>query len=401
MGKDYVIRLKCPSGDEDKWVLLRHREETLEQILNTPWDFECPLHGVLREIPVEAGEAGHPFGLKPERRVRAEPGAVKAGQRVSERLPLHVPVLVCGRRDKSSFREETFTLLVNGGGGLIGLTAKAELGDTVFLVNKTTQEGQECRIAFIGLELKGKTSIGIAFKQPVPGFWRISRREHRIPKALRVRVQGVDRNGNNFVQSANTIDISRTGARLDGVGYLTERGETIEVRRRWQKAPFRVVWVGQVGTTQANQVGLCSLEPSKDIWGVPLPQSKAAKGGPAATLSLPSPWGGEERGQQPSAEKRPSARQRLPIDRRVPVVVRWVAHDGPRQEEATALLINEHACMVPVKAAMIEGMALELAHPSSERVLKGRVVWCGAVDADGCHRIAIELEETAQFWDPA
>ena len=398
--KDYVIRLKCPSGDEDKWVLLRHREETLEQILNTPWDFECPLHGVLREIPVEASEATRAFVPKPERSVPVKPREVKAAWRLGERLSLHVPVLVCGRgRDRSSFREETSSLLVNGGGGLIALAAKAELGDTVFVVNKTSQEGQECRIAFIGPELEGKFRVGVAFKNPAPGFWRVSRREHRMAKALHVRVQGVDRNGNHFVQSAHTIDVSQTGARLDGVGYLTGRGETVEVRRRWQKAAFRVVWVGQAGTTQANQIGICSLEPGKDIWGVPLPQPKAAKAGPAATLALPSPWGGEQAPHQ-SAEKRPG-RPRLPLDRRIAVVVRWVAHDGPRQEQTTALLINEHACMVPVKAAMIEGMALELVHPSSERVLKGRVAWCGTVDADGCHRIAIELEETAQFWDPA
>ena len=113
--------------------------------------------------------------------------------------------------------------------------------------------------------------MGIAFKQPAPSFWRSPRQERRIAKPLRVQVRGVDRNGNPFVQSAYAIDISRNGARLEGMGYLTWPGETIEVRRRWRQARFCVVWVGQIGTSEANQIGVRSLEPEKNIWGVPPP----------------------------------------------------------------------------------------------------------------------------------
>jgi len=166
---------------------------------------------------------------------------------------------------------------VNASGGLVALAAKVGLGDTIFLVNQATEEEQECRVAYVGLEVRGITRVGIAFKRPAANFWRIHRPQPRVPRALRVWIRGVDRNGNPFVQSAYTVDISRAGARVDGVGWLTAPGETIEVKRHWQKARFRVVWIGQIGTPQANQIGICCLEPSRDFWGVPLLPSETQK----------------------------------------------------------------------------------------------------------------------------
>ncbi len=92
------------------------------------------------------------------------------------------------------------------------------------------------------------------------------RREQRSAKALRVKTRGVDRNGNPFTQKIHTIDISRSGARLDSMGFLRATGETIEAKRGWRKARFRVVWVGEIGTPHDNQIGISSLEPGKDLW---------------------------------------------------------------------------------------------------------------------------------------
>ena len=58
VGKNYAVRLRCPYRDEDSWVVLQNRTETLDEVLRTPWDFECSLHGVQREIPLEATEKG-------------------------------------------------------------------------------------------------------------------------------------------------------------------------------------------------------------------------------------------------------------------------------------------------------------------------------------------------------
>ncbi len=56
MTKNYEVRLICPYGDSDSWLTLQDPPETLEQVLNNHWDFECPLHGPQREIPIEARE---------------------------------------------------------------------------------------------------------------------------------------------------------------------------------------------------------------------------------------------------------------------------------------------------------------------------------------------------------
>jgi hypothetical protein len=272
MANDFVVRLECPYGDRDQVVTLEGRKETLPQILDTPWDFECPVHGLQKEIPAEGSEKRLWTGNKSRKNELAAPAKVVPSPRASTRISLHVPVLVYGwSNNDGSFHEETSTILINASGALVPLTAKVALGATVFLVNKSTQCEQECRVAYLGTDAKGKRRAGVAFVQPLPNFWRVPRRESRIAKTIRVSVKGVDRSGNSYVQSAQALDVSRHGARLDGVGFVTWPGETIVVKRRWRSASFRVLWVGAPGTPQADQVGLFALEPNKSIWGVDFP----------------------------------------------------------------------------------------------------------------------------------
>jgi hypothetical protein len=269
VAKDFVVRLRCPYGDEDQLLVLQDRDETLSQILDTAWDFECPVHGVQREIPVHGSEKRKASASRPQRNESAAAISEAPKPRSSNRISLHVPVLVYGwGKGEGSFHEDTTTLLVNASGGLVSLASKVGLGDTIFVVNKATQQEQECRVAYVGAELQGKIRVGVAFKRQAPSFWRIDRKELRIRKSLRVWVRGLDRHGQKFAQSAHAVDVSQQGARMDGIGYLTWPGETIEVSYRWRKARFRVVWVGDIGTPQAGQAGLYSLEPSKNIWGI-------------------------------------------------------------------------------------------------------------------------------------
>jgi hypothetical protein len=292
MAKNYSVRLRCPYGDHDAWVILEKRNETFEQILRASWDFECPTHGVQREIPLEASEktaiaptfAPGPPGpgeLREQQRPRsAESSEKKRKRRASERKSLHVPVVVYGwTKQQGSFQEETNTVSVNDSGGLLALKTKVEVGETIFLVNRATREEQEIRVVYAEPAVDDRTLAGIAFKSPMPGFWKKTRRNPRIPEKIRVFVKGRDHNGNPFVQSSYTIDVSKDGARLEGLGYLASLGETIEVKRRWRgKARFRVVWIGQIGMEESNQIGICSLEEDKNFWGVKLPEEgKAAK----------------------------------------------------------------------------------------------------------------------------
>ena len=199
-------------------------------------------------------------------------GASVTAQRSSPRISLQVPVMVHGVcRDKTSFNEDTSTLVVNAAGGLVTLNSGVDIGDTVLVVNKTTRRSQECRIVYRGKDWQGNPQAAIAFGGTIPNFWRVTRRDRRVPVSVPIKVRGVDSEGHQFTQSAQAIDVSRHGARLDGIGYVTRPGETIEVKRRWQSARFRVVWVGNPGTAEAGQAGVYALQPEKNPWGIDIP----------------------------------------------------------------------------------------------------------------------------------
>jgi hypothetical protein len=308
VSKNYAVRLRCPYGDDESWVILENRTESVEQILLTPWDFECELHGAQREFPMEATEKDSAVGVEPRPKPAAA-GMQERRCRASERQPLHVPVLVRGWREVrgaffedastiivnsgdapvslAAFREDTSTIVVNSAGALVSLAAKVQDGDLVFLVNKISKEEQEVRVAYVAPEFEGKCSVGLAFDNDSPNFWRRTRQNPRIPAAVRVVVRGTD--PNPFIHTAYTVDISRTGARLNGVGYLVKPGVTVEVERRWHgKARYRVVWVGQIGTEQVNQVGLTCLDAEKNIWDLKLPEGEAEDSGKAASPSKKS-----------------------------------------------------------------------------------------------------------------
>jgi hypothetical protein len=192
--KTYAIRLRCvhhesPNGvsgrlrgDEDQWLIVEGRTETLQQVLETAWDFTCPIHGTQREYPLEAQATDPGF------RIRFD-------------------------------------------------------------------------VDLLGIDPPGPFRQGKAAPKP--------RREPRYQKKMRVWVRGIDSNGNAFRQSAQSLDISRSGARLEGLGMLTLPGTTIEVRRQWRKALFRIIWTGKRGSAEASQVGIVCLEPSRNIWSLP------------------------------------------------------------------------------------------------------------------------------------
>lgn len=275
VGRNYELRLRCPYGDKDTWVTLQDRDESLEQILHMFWDFECSVHGVQREVPMEAHEKVESTARKARAAAPLKSPRDSANVRSSERQPLRIPVVIYGwNESQGSFHEETSTLMVNESGGLATLAAKVELGQTFFVMNKSTREEQGIRVVHIVPDDEGKNKVGFAFNRPNPEFWKKKRRKARFPKTLRVFVKGVNPGGNPFVQSAYTVDISKGGARLDGVGYLTKPGDTVEVKRFWKKARFRVVWIGDMGTPEANQVGILCLEEEKSPWRAKLPDTE-------------------------------------------------------------------------------------------------------------------------------
>ncbi|HYL63994.1 MAG TPA: PilZ domain-containing protein [Candidatus Methylomirabilis sp.] len=279
MPQNYSIRLRCPYGDMDSWIILENRSETLEEVLGSQWDFECDAHGVQREIPMEAKPVGPILKAPPEPTASplAETNQKKGGKASGEGEDLQVPVVVYGwSKNQGTFHEETTTLQANASGALVPLNTKLEVGESCFLLNRETHKEREIRVVHVDAEATGETRVGVAFAKPEPDFWKATRREPRKPAVYRVQVSGLDSNQHHFAQTAYTVDVSNSGARLSGVSSLTRPGQVIEVKRRWHgRARYRVVWLGQIGLEHANEIGICCLEPEKNIWGVLLPEDEA------------------------------------------------------------------------------------------------------------------------------
>ena len=95
--------------------------------------------------------------------------------RRSKRLVLSVPVHVFGQDVfRESFNEFTRMVSVNAHGGAVALAARIEKGQRILLVNKSTGEERECRVAHVGSLQSGKWTVGIEFAEPVENFWRIN-----------------------------------------------------------------------------------------------------------------------------------------------------------------------------------------------------------------------------------
>jgi hypothetical protein len=279
MPGNFAIRLRCPACETDFWVTLAGREESADQIRKQTWDFKCREHGaqrgapkeVLEVAPLEEQDASQ--GQKPAPALAnvISTEATKKTPRSSERLSIRIPIVVYGfTKNIGAFHEETETLTVNASGALVMLKTKLALGVSVFLMQRSTGQELEVRVAYLDAYSERETKAGLAFKYSIPNFWRRSRRQPRVSKALRVVVKGTDLKGHPFKQTSCTIDLSQDGARLDGIGFLTSPGQIVEVRRLWRKKKFRVVWVGQIGSSESNQIGVFGLQSEKHLWHVRL-----------------------------------------------------------------------------------------------------------------------------------
>jgi hypothetical protein len=98
-----------------------------------------------------------------------------------------------------------------------------------------------------------------------------NRREPRAQVRLPVTVYGIDATGSPFKQTAYACDVSRRGARIDGIACLRGPGESVEVEHRGKKAKFLVVWVGIPATPEDGHIGVRLLERNKSIWVLDLP----------------------------------------------------------------------------------------------------------------------------------
>jgi len=86
---------------------------------------------------------------------------------------------------------------------------------------------------------------------------------------MSVLVFTTDARGKSVAETAKVVDVSTSGARLSWVRTLKQQGQVAEIEYRGQRAKFRVAWIGQPKTKHEGQVGVETLEPGKDFWGLP------------------------------------------------------------------------------------------------------------------------------------
>ncbi len=63
-----------------------------------------------------------------------------------------------------------------------------------------------------------------------------------------------------------TYEISTNGARLVTPPGIKTTGQTIWLQRHNRRARYKVMWIGEPGTSLQGQVGVESLEPANVIW---------------------------------------------------------------------------------------------------------------------------------------
>ena len=56
MAGNFYILLVCPRCYRSQWLYLEGVETTATKLLNTPWDFSCPVHGSQHEKPLQVDE---------------------------------------------------------------------------------------------------------------------------------------------------------------------------------------------------------------------------------------------------------------------------------------------------------------------------------------------------------
>jgi PilZ domain-containing protein len=91
------------------------------------------------------------------------------------------------------------------------------------------------------------------------------RREMRLPATLEVRVLGIDAAGNPFHQSATTLDISPSGARITGITAKLKQGDVVGLQSGGNKNRFQVAWI--IGNRDGtNELGMQCMERGASPW---------------------------------------------------------------------------------------------------------------------------------------
>ena len=82
------------------------------------------------------------------------------------------------------------------------------------------------------------------------------RQNPRVDVRLPVEVWGLDAHGQAFMDPAIVINMSTGGLVLQGLRRKIRGGEILDVRMGNEKAQYRVVWVGGLGSRRSGELGM-------------------------------------------------------------------------------------------------------------------------------------------------
>ena len=101
------------------------------------------------------------------------PSADRTDRRGTRRVSVHIPVFVYGRTvGGDPFYEETFTILVNGNGGLISMSSRVRPGQRLVVTNQGNDQTELCIVVSVEPRVTDRSKIALKFPKPAPLFWR-------------------------------------------------------------------------------------------------------------------------------------------------------------------------------------------------------------------------------------
>jgi hypothetical protein len=91
-------------------------------------------------------------------------------RRTTSRICVRIPLFIYGYApDGDPFYEETYSIVVNGAGGLISTTSDVRPGQRLVVTNEGNDQTQECVVVSVE-PYDGR--IALRFPTPLPQFWR-------------------------------------------------------------------------------------------------------------------------------------------------------------------------------------------------------------------------------------
>lgn len=101
------------------------------------------------------------------------------------------------------------------------------------------------------------------------------RRSERVLLRVAVKIYGKTKDGHRVEEEAEAVIVSRHGALLRSTSGF-QAGTRIELLNKYsqKQLPFRVVWCSEIPASGRCDVGLESVGPSADFWGIHFPGEK-------------------------------------------------------------------------------------------------------------------------------